>query len=212
MNYPTKECSFCGSIYQKNPKYSATQWNKSRACSRKCSSSQYHIDDAEISKLFNSGMLLSEIVASLSVTLRVVQTRLNHLGLARSASETLKISHNRSWVREKLSIAGKGRKCPDHVKEILRGLSGPKSRLWKGGITSEGPYATYTSSPHNGGNAKKTVHTVLAEKYLGYVRGKGLHVHHIDGDKKNNNLANLKVMTASDHARHHALENGFGRK
>ena len=37
-------------------------------------------------------------------------------------------------------------------------------------------------------------------------------VHHKDGNKLNNKLCNLQVMTASEHARLHALENLSNRK
>ena len=46
------------------------------------------------------------------------------------------------------------------------------------------------------------VHQVVAMAYLPYY--KGCVVHHIDGDKHNNNVSNLEVKSNSEHARHHA--------
>jgi hypothetical protein len=41
----------------------------------------------------------------------------------------------------------------------------------------------------------------------GLLTDLALHVHHIDGDKKNNNVSNLEVLDISEHAHRH-LESG----
>lgn len=46
-------------------------------------------------------------------------------------------------------------------------------------------------------------HRVVMEKFLKRKLKKGEIVHHVDGDKKNNHLNNLKVMTQSEHASLH---------
>lgn len=48
-------------------------------------------------------------------------------------------------------------------------------------------------------------HRVVAEAMLGRRLKPGEIVHHIDGNKKNNNHGNLKVMTQSEHIREHEL-------
>lgn len=49
-------------------------------------------------------------------------------------------------------------------------------------------------------------HRVVAEKMLGRPLIRGEIVHHIDGDRRNNEPSNLEVMTQSEHARIHMLE------
>jgi hypothetical protein len=55
-------------------------------------------------------------------------------------------------------------------------------------------------------------HRIIAEQMLGRPLERGEIVHHIDGDKHNNNPANLKVMTQSEHMKLHKSEMLAARK
>lgn len=46
-------------------------------------------------------------------------------------------------------------------------------------------------------------HIYVMEKYLGRKLKKGEVVHHIDGNKSNNDIKNLQLMTASQHSKFH---------
>jgi hypothetical protein len=56
----------------------------------------------------------------------------------------------------------------------------------------------------NGGYAHIREHQYLMEIHLGRRLEKGEIVHHIDGDKKNNNLENLYLTTIEEHNKLHA--------
>jgi DNA-directed RNA polymerase subunit RPC12/RpoP len=60
----------------------------------------------------------------------------------------------------------------------------------------------YLSSKKIGGKRKR-LHVYVWEKFNGEIP-KGYHVHHADGDKKNNEIDNLKLLSSSDHAIEHA--------
>lgn len=50
---------------------------------------------------------------------------------------------------------------------------------------------------------KKDLHRVLMENHLGRKLGFNEVVHHINGDKSDNSIENLKVMSRSEHTRMH---------
>lgn len=52
-------------------------------------------------------------------------------------------------------------------------------------------------------------HRIVAEQMLGRPLKKGEIVHHIDGNKRNNDKSNLKVMTQSEHCRLHFTKGGI---
>ncbi len=62
-----------------------------------------------------------------------------------------------------------------------------------------------TCPPHPKQNSQGLypLHRVLVENKLGRLLEKQEHVHHIDGDKNNNNIGNLSIVTPSEHGKHH---------
>lgn len=54
-------------------------------------------------------------------------------------------------------------------------------------------------------------HRIVMEKYLGRNLLRSEHVHHINHNKADNRIENLKVVTGSEHLKVHALENGLGK-
>ena len=53
-------------------------------------------------------------------------------------------------------------------------------------------------------------HRVIMEKEIGRKLKSTEIVHHIDGNKRNNNISNLKLMTQSEHAKLHFTKKGGG--
>jgi HNH endonuclease len=59
----------------------------------------------------------------------------------------------------------------------------------------------YKRATMNGRKADE--HRLLMEQHLGRRLGRHELVHHINGDKRDNRLANLEVLSAAEHAQHH---------
>ena len=55
----------------------------------------------------------------------------------------------------------------------------------------------YVSMNNETGKYKKTVHELVAQQFLGPRRGKYV-IHHIDGNRSNNNIRNLMYITNSE--------------
>jgi hypothetical protein len=94
-----------------------------------------------------------------------------------------------------------------------------KSKWWKGGrIFERGYKLVLVDKEHpygiakGGGEKYIREHRLIMEKHLGRYLKKNEVVHHIDGDRKNNELKNLKLMTTSEHARDHILNYWKKRK
>lgn len=88
------------------------------------------------------------------------------------------------------------------------GRSGPAHPAWKGGarIDKDGYIKTYAPDhpwPRRGGYIGE--HVRVMELSLGRRLAPGEVVHHIDHDKRNNDLTNLRLMRAGEHSRQHGL-------
>ena len=66
-----------------------------------------------------------------------------------------------------------------------------------------GYYLCSTQSPDG---TRKRMHVYVWEYYNGPVQD-NYHVHHIDGDKSNNNIENLELLRGREHLSLHAQEN-----
>jgi hypothetical protein len=83
--------------------------------------------------------------------------------------------------------------------------------MWKiQKIISKGDYNYAVVKEHPSCNKSGYVleHRIVMENYLGRLLNSSEVVHHINGDKKDNNISNLEVMKRTEHSRMHMLQTG----
>jgi len=100
----------------------------------------------------------------------------------------------------------------------LRFINGHNSRLLdseeqrRRGLFSVKDHLRYTGSRNNYVKFQgRHIHRVVAEEMLGRKLLQEEIVHHKDGDKWNNSIDNLEVMTQAAHARLHNIERWHGK-
>lgn len=95
-------------------------------------------------------------------------------------------------------------------KNPMFGLRGDETSQWIGGIVDDGNGYDMVKKPEwytgRKGSDYVFLHSVVVCQALGITEmPKGFVVHHIDGNKKNNNIDNLALMTNSGHGVLHSL-------
>ena len=128
-------------------------------------------------------------------------------------TEVCVICEKEFFVR--LSAVSKGRKCCSWgcMRLFKKTLTGEKSARWGTGVYKHSKGYLEQPITAKKGRAKRMLqHRRVVEEFEGRKLTENEVVHHVDGDKTNNGIENLEVMTRSDHARLHALMNGLGRR
>lgn len=96
-------------------------------------------------------------------------------------------------------------KCMSRFR--ARTVNGENHYSWGGGIFKDKGYFRRNKYVGNGIRTMPLLHREIVEKHLGRKLLPKEVVHHIDGNRSNNNLSNLQVMSWSEHSKlHHEKE------
>ena len=209
----SKKCQFCNSTFYRPKNYSSTQWDDRKFCSRKCGATKIKVThDDIIYKYILLEMSSPEIAGECGISDTHVRRILKQSNVKiRSRGEYQKLSANRPEVIAKHRKASTGRTHKESSKDKLRALVGPKSAIWKAGLTISQGYLCFTKSPANGAHANMLLHRVIAEWKYGRSVRPGEHVHHVDGNKLNNSPENIQILSASEHTILHTEDRENGK-
>jgi hypothetical protein len=153
------------------------------------------------------GKSTTDIAKALSIPISTVRRVLLEDGVLRTRAEGVRLAASQGKIGAE--SRGKTRTFTSEWKENIR-----KSRLKHGEehamgtrTTSQG-YQEFTRGPSKG----RRVHDVLIEETIGRSLRRDECVHHLNGDRSDNRIENLQLMSASHHARLHRLSEPFRKR
>lgn len=156
----------------------------------------------DVYEQYLSGLSIPEISKETGIPLSTLRYRLKKKGILRSRSDGVRNAAKKG----KLSHAkGKKRIFTDEWKSNIS--KGKKGKGVGRSIKPNG-YVVITMGENKG----RLEHVVVMEKFIGRRLYSYECVHHEDRCKTNNSIDNLRLMSKSEHARLHALENNKHRK
>lgn len=150
--------------------------------------------EKEIIRLFReTNMYYKEIAMAVGATQKKVWGVIHRHFL----EEEIKERTRRSWSRSKTE-----------GNNAARGAKKEQSAHWKGGKAPDGNGYMMVQKPdwYTGRKGSKYIfehHAVMCESLGLTEMPKGWSVHHIDGNKMNNDLSNLALLTQRAHSRGH---------
>ena len=147
-------------------------------------------------ELYCSVKTLAEVAQAFGMSVSGVRYKVLKAGKLRSISEALKVSEK---FRNRKGVGNRSIRSPETLAKMAA------AQLGKGVGVSLKPsgYIAFTTGENKG----RSVHCVLMEESIGRGLFANEVVHHIDGNRSNNDLKNLSLMTRKDHAQLHAAQN-----
>lgn len=213
MTKVKRVCELCGKDFEAV----VAEVNRGRAkyCSQECRmesciDNKYAQKDIDVQMLIdlyvNKIMSTLEINKVTGVSLSTVRSRLLHAGVLRTQTEAQLLAGRQG---KKSHNKGKTRLFSDETRAKIKASKIKwADKNAKGYSLKQTGYYEVT----RGANKGRPLHDVIAEIKIGRKLEKGEHVHHIDGNKQNNEPENLQVLTASEHMRLHANNRKMKRR
>lgn len=156
---------------------------------------------------YKSGSSLTELAKRHNVSVATVRYHVSRAGVLRSRADGVR----QAAANGKLGsgLRGKSRVFTEaHKKAISRGRSEWGAKHALGVSIKPSGYREHTRGKHKG----KSEHVVNMERRLGRDLKPDEVVHHIDGNRQNNDDNNLALVTRSGHARLHRFEDAMSGK
>ncbi|WP_417585407.1 HNH endonuclease signature motif containing protein [Pelagibacterium sp.] len=162
---------------------------------------------AQIVDLYEFGFSLPEIEGLIGLSRSTVRYHVQRAGKLRSRSDGVRSAAAQGRLGS--GMRGKRREFTEQHRERIKESMAAYADAHACGISLKpSGYLEITRGEHKG----RSQHRVIAEQMLGRPLQPGEHVHHVDGNRANNNPSNLQVMTAAEHASLHAKANAINRR
>lgn len=152
--------------------------------------------------LYRSGMSIPEVAANTGKHRSTVRHHLHKAGVLRDRADGVR----NAGLRGRLGCGMRGKTrvfTESHCNAISESRRSHADQYATGVSKKPSGYVEHT----RGENKGRSHHRVVMEQYIGRKLRRDEHVHHKDGNRSNNDISNLELMTASQHMSHHAQEN-----
>ena len=149
-------------------------------------------------EMYSSGMSIPEVSNKTGIALSTLRFRFKNAKILRSRIDGIRSAAKRGRLGS--GLRGKKRAF---TKEWKENISKSKKGIGTGISLKPSGYIEITMGENKG----RGQHSVIMEEVLGRKLSSKECVHHIDHNRSNNNAENLQLMTRSEHAKLHALEN-----
>lgn len=159
--------------------------------------------------MYVSGLSIPEISEETGIPRSTVRSRLISEGVTlRSRSEAVRLSADQGKLGG--GLRGKSRTFSDAHKSAIRSARNAWADANAVGLSIKpSGYVEITRGPNKG----RRLHVVKMEERIGRRLREDENVHHIDGNRQNNDENNLALLTRSGHARlHRLLDAASGKK
>jgi hypothetical protein len=164
-------------------------------------------DKSILVQMYQSGMSIPEVAANTGMRRSTVRRHLRNAGVLRSRADGVRNAGDRG--RLGCGMRGKNRVFTESHCNAIAGARRRHADLHAVGISKKpSGYIEHTRGNHKG----RSQHRVIMELHIGRRLRSDEHVHHKDGNRSNNDISNLELMTASQHMSHHAQENHHQRR
>lgn len=158
----------------------------------------------KVTNLYKSGKSIPQVSELTGLPRTTIYLNLKKQGILRSRADGIRIAAKDGRLGS--GLRGKTRQFTDkHKKNMSKGRLRWSEKNSSGTSLKPNGYIEMTTGVNKG----RLEHIVIMEGVMGRKLNKNECVHHKDGNRSNNAIDNLRVMTRSDHAKLHGKENNF---
>lgn len=162
------------------------------------------LNQCSLAEEYQSGASLADLAEKHGLPRPTIRSRLAKLGILRSRGDGVRLAA----AAGKMSRFGPRAPLSDDAKANMRAARNAYADVHSVGVSLKpSGYVEYTRGPNKG----RSEHVVLIEQRIGRRILPDEVVHHIDGDRSNNSIDNLALMTRAAHARLHRREEALSK-